>query len=67
LVVPLLALNGEADPLVKVEAGRATARKVPGARFVSYPGMAHALPRPLWPAVIDDIAAVAGLPVSTDR
>jgi pimeloyl-ACP methyl ester carboxylesterase len=64
---PLLVLNGESDPLIKVAAGRATARKVPGARFVSYPGMAHALPRPLWPAVVDEVSAVAGLSTPADR
>jgi hypothetical protein len=31
-----------------------------------YPGMAHALPRPLRPAVIDEIAAVTGVGVSPD-
>ncbi len=67
LRVPLLVINGELDPLVKVEAGRATARQVPGARFVSFPGMAHALPAPLWPDVIEEIATVAGLPVASER
>ncbi|HET9654732.1 MAG TPA: alpha/beta hydrolase [Kineosporiaceae bacterium] len=56
---PLLVINGEQDPLVKVAAGRATARAVPGARFVSFPGMAHAFPRPLWPAVVAEIAGTA--------
>ena len=67
LRAPLLVVNGEADPLITVRAGRATARAVPGARFVSYPGMAHALPRPLWPTVIDEIATVAEVAVPTDR
>jgi pimeloyl-ACP methyl ester carboxylesterase len=59
LRVPLLVINGERDPLIKPSAGRATARAVPGARFVSYPEMAHAFPRPLWPQIIDEIATVA--------
>jgi pimeloyl-ACP methyl ester carboxylesterase len=70
LQVPLLVINGEDDPLIKVRAGRATAKKVPGARFVTYRGMAHALPRPLWPAVIDEITAIAttaGPPTSQGR
>ena len=61
LSVPLLVLSGQEDPLVKVSAGRATARRVPGARFVCYPGMAHAIPPALWSAVADELAAFAGL------
>jgi len=60
---PLLVINGEADPLVKVSAGRATARAVPGARFVSFPGMAHSFPQPLWPQIIAEISKIA----RTDR
>lgn len=58
---PLLAISGERDPLIKPSAGRATARAVPGARFVSYPTMAHAFPRPLWPHVVTEIADLAHL------
>lgn len=59
--VPALVIHGEADPLILVKAGRATANAIPGARLVTYPGMGHDLPRELWPAVVDEIAAVAGL------
>lgn len=58
---PLLAVSGERDPIVRPSGGRATARAVPGARFVSYPTMAHAFPRPLWPVIIAEIAALARL------
>ncbi|WP_410578333.1 alpha/beta fold hydrolase [Amycolatopsis sp. lyj-108] len=57
--VPALVITGEADPLQTVRAGRATADAIPGARFVTYPGMGHDLPRELWPAVIDEIHAIA--------
>ncbi|WP_031469223.1 alpha/beta fold hydrolase [Sciscionella sediminilitoris] len=54
---PALIIHGEADPMCLVRAGRATAAAIPGARFVSYPGMGHDLPRELWPAIVDEIMA----------
>ncbi|MQA14869.1 MAG: alpha/beta fold hydrolase [Pseudonocardiaceae bacterium] len=57
--VPTLVLHGEADPLVGLTGGRATAEAVPGARLVTYPGMGHDLPSELWPAMIDEICALA--------
>jgi pimeloyl-ACP methyl ester carboxylesterase len=56
---PALVLHGENDPILRVAAGRATARAIPGARFVSYPGMGHDLPEALWPSIIDEIEGVA--------
>ncbi|MEV0615312.1 alpha/beta fold hydrolase [Nonomuraea sp. NPDC050404] len=47
--IPTLVLHGEADPLVPLVGGQATAAAVPGARLVTYPGMGHDLPRALWP------------------
>lgn len=58
--VPTLVLHGDADPLVRVAGGRATAAAVPGARLVVYPGMGHDLPRPLWPQFVAEIAALTG-------
>ncbi len=55
ITVPTLAINGEADPLIKPKGGRDTAKQIPGARFVSYPGMGHDFPRALWPPIIDQI------------
>lgn len=63
--VPTLVLHGDADPLVRLAGGRATAAAVPGARLVVYPGMGHDLPRPLWPAMLDEIGTVAGSRPST--
>lgn len=61
LAVPTLVLHGEDDPLVQVEGGRATAAAVPGARLVTWPGMGHDLPRGMWPDIIGEITAHAGL------
>jgi len=41
---PTLVLHGEADRLVPIAAGRDTARRIRGARFVAIPGMGHDLP-----------------------
>lgn len=57
--VPTLVITGEADPLQTIRAGRATAAAIPGARFVTYPGMGHDLPRPLWPSILDEIDKTA--------
>lgn len=55
LTVPTLVLHGEEDPLIQVEGGVETAKAVPGARLVTYPGMGHNLPRDLWPELIREI------------
>jgi pimeloyl-ACP methyl ester carboxylesterase len=59
LRLPALVIHGEADRLIRIDAGRATAAAIPGAKLVTFPGMGHDLPRELWPAIIDEIRAVA--------
>lgn len=59
LRVPALVLHGEDDPVIHPRAGRATAAAIPGARLVTYPGMGHDLPRQLWPAMLEEIRAMA--------
>lgn len=56
--VPTLVVHGEADPLVRPAAGRATAAAVPGSKLVTYPGMGHHLPRELWGKVIGEVSAL---------
>ncbi|MGP3911050.1 alpha/beta fold hydrolase [Nonomuraea sp. 10N515B] len=53
--VRTLVLHGEADQLIPVAGGQATAAAIPGARLVTYPGMGHDLPRPLWPDIVTEI------------
>jgi pimeloyl-ACP methyl ester carboxylesterase len=62
ITVPTLVISGEADPIIKLRAGRETARRISGSVFVSYPGMGHNLPEELWPDIIDRIAAVTRMP-----
>jgi pimeloyl-ACP methyl ester carboxylesterase len=52
LSVPALVIHGEDDPLVRLSGGVATADAIPGARLLTFPGMGHDLPRPLWPEIV---------------
>ena len=56
---PTLVIHGDADPLVRVAGGRATAKAIAGAKLEILAGMGHTLPRALWPRIIDTIAAHA--------
>jgi pimeloyl-ACP methyl ester carboxylesterase len=53
--MPFLVLHGEADPLVTLSGGQATAEAVPGAKLLTYPGMGHDLPEALWGEIISAI------------
>ena len=44
IAAPTLVLHGRDDPLMPMACGEDTARRIPGARFVSVPGMGHDLP-----------------------
>jgi pimeloyl-ACP methyl ester carboxylesterase len=56
---PTLVLHGEADPLVKLPGGEATAAAIPGARLVTFPGWGHDIPQPLIGRVAAEIAGHA--------
>lgn len=57
VAVPTLVIHGEADPLIDVSGGRATAAAVPGSVLRTYPGMGHDLPPELWDEFVDEIVA----------
>jgi pimeloyl-ACP methyl ester carboxylesterase len=57
--VPTLVIHGEEDPLVTPPGGEATARAVPGATYLTYAGMGHQIPEPLWVEVVDRITALS--------
>ena len=59
VTAPTLVVHGEADPLIDVSGGRATAAAVPGAELLIVPGMGHDLPSATWPQILDAIAANA--------
>jgi len=55
---PTLVIHGLADKLVRPACGRAIARAIPGARLQLIADMAHDLPEPLWPQIIQGICRV---------
>ena len=61
---PVLVLHGDRDPILRVSAGRATARAIDGARLVILPGVGHDLPAPLWPAIAREVRELADSGVS---
>jgi pimeloyl-ACP methyl ester carboxylesterase len=56
LRVPTLVVHGDADKIVAVSGGEATAAAVPGARLLLVPGLGHELPRGVWATLVDAIA-----------
>jgi pimeloyl-ACP methyl ester carboxylesterase len=62
IVAPTLVVHGDADTLVPVSGGRATAAAIPGAQLVEIPGLGHDLPDALLPrvaaAIVDHLEAV---------
>jgi len=53
ITAPTLVIHGADDPLIPVEAGKETARLIPGAELLIIDGMGHDMPKPTW----KDIAA----------
>ena len=59
VTVPTLVIHGRIDPLVRVEAGIATAAAIPGAKLLLIERMGHALPLSVWSEVIEAVVAHA--------
>ena len=59
LRVPTLVVHGDADRLVPLDGGRATAAAVPGARLEIVEGMGHDYPPQHWDRLVDLIATQA--------
>jgi pimeloyl-ACP methyl ester carboxylesterase len=57
VAIPFLVVHGEADPLVTLSGGQATAAAVSGSRLLTIPGMGHDLPQALWSTITDAIVA----------
>jgi pimeloyl-ACP methyl ester carboxylesterase len=55
--IPTLVIHGEADPLIDISGGRATAAAIPDAVLRTYPGMGHDLPPELWDGYVQEIVA----------
>jgi pimeloyl-ACP methyl ester carboxylesterase len=59
LQVPSLVVHGDADRLLPLAAGQATAEAIPGARFEVIEGMGHDYPPELWPRLVELITTHA--------
>ena len=57
VTTPTLVIHGEADPLINVSGGEATAAAIPDAVLRTYPGMGHDLPPQLWETFVAEITA----------
>lgn len=55
LTLPSLVLHGDADMLVKVDCGKATAAAIPNSKLKIYPNMGHNFPSQLVPRIVQDI------------
>jgi pimeloyl-ACP methyl ester carboxylesterase len=54
-----MVLHGQDDQVLRPAAARRTAAAINGAQLRVFPGLGHYLPRELWPAVADEIRALA--------
>lgn len=57
--VPTHVVHGDADPLVRLEAGLDTHAAVPGAELDVVEGMGHDMPEPVWDRILDGIVRTA--------
>ena len=55
LDVPALVIHGNEDPLIRLRAGRATAKAINGARFKLISGMGHDLADGMWPLLVENV------------
>jgi len=56
---PVQVMCGDADPMLRPRASRATAAAIPGARLVILPGVGHALPLAIWPIIAQELRALS--------
>lgn len=59
LDLPTVVIHGDADPLIDVSGGRATAEAIPGAELLVLAGLAHDLPEWTWERIAGAVAASA--------
>ena len=64
LRLPAAVIHGSDDPLIRLSGGRATAKAIPGAQLLELDGMAHDLPLPLWPQIVETIVQTTQSPFS---
>ena len=60
ITAPTLVIHGSEDPLIPVEAGKDTAKAIPGAELMIVEGMGHSLPKEAWSDIVSAIARHVG-------
>ncbi len=55
VITPALIIHGDADPLIPLAHGQATADAIPEAKLHIVHGMGHTMPEAAWPEIIDTI------------
>ena len=61
ITAPTLVVAGDEDQLIRPAGGRDLAARIPGAAFVSYPGVGHDLPEGIWDDVIARMPRAAAI------
>jgi pimeloyl-ACP methyl ester carboxylesterase len=59
VTAPALVIHGDADPLIQLPGGQATAAALPDAELLVIPGMGHNMPRAVWPTLVAAISRLA--------
>lgn len=59
ITLPTVVIAGDADPMLKLNAGRAVANQISGAQYACFAGMGHEFPRELWDDFISLIDSVS--------
>jgi pimeloyl-ACP methyl ester carboxylesterase len=55
ITAPTVVIHGRADKLMRPSGGRAIAKAIRRARLVTYDGMGHDLPEPLWDDIVGEL------------
>lgn len=55
ITAPTVVIHGRADKLMRPSGGRAVAKAIRRARLVTYDGMGHDLPEPLWDDIVGEL------------
>ena len=55
ITAPTVVIHGEADKMMRLTCGRAVAKAIHGSRWVTFAGMAHDIPEPLWDDILGEL------------
>ncbi|WP_405606385.1 alpha/beta fold hydrolase [Streptomyces sp. NBC_00076] len=55
ITAPTVVIHGQADKMMRPTCGRAVAKAIRGSRWVTFAGMAHDIPEPLWDDILGEL------------